>query len=322
VIDIAALKIEQAIVEHPLLGPSHVIAHAGAPITAMSAIDWDRPTQIPAIAEPRRLPPGSGTLLMNLIAERARDAAVPALRYAGPYPTHALFRTLLQSFRTTGTEEEFTRDALGRAVRVDRSEIPIDFRPAPFERLTTSYGHLDLRDEIVERAMIDRVMYGSNTDSFARLLRHGALYEAEFAVDGHRVERIAVFHQHGALDLGPSPLPKFPTPAVDVFPKELAAQLADLATTFVPAPLAADVQRLIATRPIRWADLAEQTAKRTDDGFSLHVAFLAIAKLDMSRFAQLLSYHLARIAQAAVLDEVLSSSPASPVSPTSRRGPA
>src|SRR5262245_40981048 len=94
VIEVGGLMVDEDVVEHPLLGDAHLVLRDGEPITAMSAIDWARPTQIPTVAEPRALPRGSGTLLINEIALRAQRAGVLSLRYAGPYATPALFATL------------------------------------------------------------------------------------------------------------------------------------------------------------------------------------------------------------------------------------
>src|SRR4051812_16084472 len=96
-ISVDGLVVRREVVPHALLGDALIIEHEGRAITAMSPIDWERPTQIPTVAEPARLPPGTGGALMNFIAERALTAGVAALRYAGPYPTPALYRTLLRS---------------------------------------------------------------------------------------------------------------------------------------------------------------------------------------------------------------------------------
>ena len=90
-------------VHDDLLGDAHAIV-GDRELTRISAIDWARPTEIPAIAAPGRLPPGAGGAIMNVLAILAERAGVPSLRYAGPYPTSALWRTLTRSFRTTATE--------------------------------------------------------------------------------------------------------------------------------------------------------------------------------------------------------------------------
>ena len=43
------------------------------------------------LAEPARLPLGAGGAVLNVIALLARHAGIAALRYAGPYPTAALW---------------------------------------------------------------------------------------------------------------------------------------------------------------------------------------------------------------------------------------
>src|SRR5689334_10654800 len=114
--------VQGAIITHRLLGMAHAVGG-----TAMSALDWARPTEIPAIAEPARLPLGSGSAILNTIAMLAQRAGVASLRYAGPYPTAALWATLARSFRSTGSEAAFTAGALDRALRVARDPIAIDF---------------------------------------------------------------------------------------------------------------------------------------------------------------------------------------------------
>src|SRR5262245_50616178 len=71
VIIIAGLGISPALVPHPLLGEAHAIELDGQTLTHVSRLDWDRPAEIPTIAEPGRLPPGSGGALLNELALRA-----------------------------------------------------------------------------------------------------------------------------------------------------------------------------------------------------------------------------------------------------------
>jgi hypothetical protein len=295
-IEVAGLVVHRDTVSHPLLGVAHVIEHAERPITAMSAIDWQRPTEIPTIAEPRALPRGSGTLLMNEIASRAQAAGVQKLRYAGPYPTHALFASLLRSFRTTGTVEAFTADVLDRAVRIARDEVPVDFTPAPFVR----DGDVDVRDGQVDRIRIAGVTYDRVGEQGSLALLEGS--RAIISV-GIPVAHIATLEGTRVVD-GPHPLPSFPAPP-SAFPEALRHTLADAARDFVPAPLAQDVARCIRASTITWADLGVRAARRTDGGFALHSAFLALAGHDMALFARQLSYHLAMIAQQTVLEELL-----------------
>ena len=101
------LVISCDVVLHPLLGDAFVICdRAGEPLTAMSALDLDHPHEIPVIAEPAKLPPGAGALLLNRIA-RAR--APGPLRYAGPYPTPALYRALAAKLSSLGRRSDVHR---------------------------------------------------------------------------------------------------------------------------------------------------------------------------------------------------------------------
>jgi hypothetical protein len=155
-VNIAGVEIDTSTIDDPLLGRAYVLTCPDGRTTTMSAVDWSRPTTIPTVAAPGVLPPGAGGAIMNTIAERARSAGVRALRYAGRYPTAALFKTLLRSFRTTATEEEFTSHfrLAGKPV-----EIPIDFVPAPFTRIENRSGFVEMRDGQIERAVVDRVSF-------------------------------------------------------------------------------------------------------------------------------------------------------------------
>ena len=306
-IAVAGLFIHREIVVHPLLGDAHVIAHAGEPITAMSAIDWDAPARIPAVAEPRRLPPGTGTALLNEIARRAERAGVRALRYAGPYPTPALFASLRRSFRPLGDEETFCADVLGRALRLARDEVPVDFVPAPFERAPLPCGYVDLRDG-VERAQLAGVLYDREgaRGSFARLVASEDGWNAELRAGDVVWARTARLDRQGALVEGPAPIPACPGPlASAAFPDELRAVLPDLIEDEVPELLRADARRLVLERPIAWADLGWRTAARAGDGFAVHAIFLALRPaLGVPRLVQLLAAALADVVTSAIIGEL------------------
>jgi hypothetical protein len=245
------LVIDCDVVIHPLLGDAFIICNAaGEPLTAMSAVDLDRPTEIPAIAEPALLPHGSGALLLNLIAKRAPHP----LRYAGPYPTPALYRSLLRSFRASGDEDTFCHDVMDRALRLARDPIPIEFTPAPHERVTFERGFVEVRDG-AERAVIDRVSY--------ELVAGRA--ETFFGI------HVATFSPTGALVEGPYPIPAF---ASDVIGKEFPAELRELLGELVPVPgaLAHAASVLLSRRTLAWADLGALPARESATGFEVHAA--------------------------------------------------
>ncbi len=299
-IEVGGIRIPRDVVSHPLLGDAHVIEGASGPLTAISVLDWDRPTRIPTIAEPGRLPPGTGAALLNEIAHRAERAGVPALRYAGPYPTPGLWRALARSFRARGDEAAFTADVLGRALRLAFDELPIDFTPAPHERIDHERGWVELRDGL-ERAVIDGISYDRG-GSPARLVDDRAELWFGDALYAH----VATFDLRGVLLAGPHAIAPLASSVIGhAFPPALRAALAELVADAVPAPLAADARALVAARPIAWADLGARAARRADAGFAVHAALWdRIAPLGLARLALALAEALAPVVASMILAEV------------------
>nr|MBA3392284.1 hypothetical protein [Deltaproteobacteria bacterium] len=251
-LEVPGAIVDGARIDDPLLGEAHRIIGAGAKpanagergpdaTTTMTALDWAAPAQIPTVAAPGRLVAGAGAAILNVIALLAHDAGIPALRYAGRYPTSALFRALARSFRTTATEDDFTAhlaERLGGA----GDPIPVDFVPAPLERLGNPHGFLELRVGL-ERAVIDRVSYEPG-GSPARLVD----LRAELWFGDQVYARVAAFDVHGELLDGPLPIPRCTSEVVgQQFPPALAGALAELVAQAVPAPIAADARRWLAT---------------------------------------------------------------------------
>jgi hypothetical protein len=305
VLEIGRLRISRELISHPLLGRAHVIEHEGDAITAMSELDWDRPTRIPAIASPGKLPPGEGARLLNAIAERAIAAGVAALRYAGPYPTPALYRTLLRSFRADGDEARFTSNLLGRikiaAFHGDPGEVPIDFAPAPHVRVDHAHGWCELRDATIERAVIDGA--GFEPDGSPGRIVDDA---AEIWFGDRRYARIAQLSPGGAVVDGPHAPPACESRVIGKeFPAELRAAIAELVAEIVPVPLADDVRRMIETRAIVWADLGTRAA---DDGGGLRVhaaLWEHIAPLGLARLALAIAEALAPVVVRALIAAVV-----------------
>ena len=133
--------------------------------------------------------------MIRLFSGRIPEAERGAMRYAGPYPTPALWHALARSCRTTAREAEFTAGVMERALRVARDELPIDFVPAPCERIAHAHGWTELRDAL-ERAVIDGVTYEAGT---ARLVS----CHAEIWIGDALYARVASFDDTGALIDGP-----------------------------------------------------------------------------------------------------------------------
>jgi hypothetical protein len=284
-IEVAGLTIERDPVAHPLLGEALPIRRGDQLLTHMSVIDWDRPTRIPVVVAPGALPAGTGSQVINLIAERALAAGVASLRYAGPYPTSAIFRSLLWSFRTTADEAAFTADAMERALRVATDEIPIDFVPAPHRRVEHAHGASFVRDG-VERTTIDgiaferhgspgRLVEGTWFESGA-LPGDAALHitnEAEVWFGGSVYAHVATLDENGELVAGPHAIPPIQSSVLGAsFPPELTAALAELIAELVPAPFAKLLPSMLAKAPIVWADLGARSARHANGRFEVHAA--------------------------------------------------
>ena len=289
-IRVPGAHVDTTIVDDPLLGPAHVVTSAR--VTTMSAIDWERPTTIPTIADPAALSPGAGGALMNEIAIRAQRAGT-TLRYAGRYATAALFRTLLRSFRTTASEHDFTKH-----FRFDAAvEVPIDFTPAPFERIGNAHGYIEVRDGI-ERAVVDGVSFDTGicriVDNRAevwfvdRLYAHVATFEGTRLVEVH-------------------PLPRCESAVIGKpFPPALVAAIAEIVD--VPAPLEADARRFMTAQSIRWADLGAKAAAEDAGGFAVHaILWERLANRipnDVPRLAQALAEALGPVVTRALIRQI------------------
>ena len=109
------------------------------PSSVMTAVDWSHVSAIPTVATPARLPPGTGSAVLNLIATLARDAGGAGLVYQGPYPGEQLFLTLVESFTYTAAE-----DPLAAFVRGELRWVP-----APHERVFIEADlHVQLREGV------------------------------------------------------------------------------------------------------------------------------------------------------------------------------
>jgi hypothetical protein len=284
------ISIDGTPASHPIFGTATKIG-----LTACTPIDWRTPREIPAVAAPGALPPGAGTMVLDAIAITARRAGVPALRYAGPYPTHALWRSLATCFRTTDGEAGFVAGARD-----------IDFEPAPFERWLQTAGavpdYVDLRDG-VERVRVDGVIY-EHGGSPARLVRDGDRWTCEVWFGDERWGRVAELSAEGQMYSGLWVLPRSTSDAIGKrFPPELRAALGELVVDLLPRPLGAMADGVLLAHPIRWADLGARAAAIVDGELAVHVAIWErIAPHGMARLALALAEALAplvaRLAQA------------------------
>jgi hypothetical protein len=136
----------RAAADHPW-GPVDRLWHAPAPglacegatpLTVLTAVDWARPAGIPTVEEPARIPPGGGTAVLNLLATLARERGVPRLGYAGPFPSEALFLSLLESFRPDAVDDPLACFARGE----------LGWTPAPFAASLDEGVYVQWRERI------------------------------------------------------------------------------------------------------------------------------------------------------------------------------
>ncbi len=297
--------IRGAVVDDPLLGRAHAIATpAGDVITTMSALDWSHPTEIPTIAAPGALPPGAGGAILNVLALLAQRAGVTELRYAGPYPTNALYATLARSFRTTTSEEDFTATFAERAARIAREPLPAVFVPAPHERLaiiTTAASEPDVRGiaelrDGLERATLDGTVYARGAGITRLVASHiGEINTARDDIDhvraevwfaGERYAHVATFDARGELVAGPHAIPPCESDVIGkAFPPEMIAALAELVADHLPSGLAREASQVIVAHRLRWADLGARAAARAGDELHVHAALWRLAPRGMAHLA-------------------------------------
>ena len=292
---------------HPIFGEAHPIwidrgdlpRGEGAPATWMGAVAWAAPTTIPPIFAPARLPGGAGTMILNVLARLARDAGVAALRYAGPYPTAALWRSLQPSFRVLGdaSEDDFTAGALARAVAGDMSPIAIDLAPAPFERRRVSARvTVDVRDG-VERVTLDGAAFERPAPA-RRLVARADGWAAELWLGERRWCTLAAVDHAGDVLEGPAaPRPVDGELAAMLgarLPPAMCAALADVVAELVAAPLAAAARAELASADVAWGDPGAAVVADRDGTLIVHAGLWAhTAGLGLARVARALAVALA-----------------------------
>ncbi len=304
-------------VPHVLFGSAHPVFVGGTPVTWMGAVDWARPALIPPIEHPARIPGGAGTTILNVLARLALEAGVQAVRYAGPYPTSALWHSLLQSFRPCdgGDETAFTVGALARAARGDMAPVDVALAPAPFERVSGTVT-VQLRDE-VERVTVHGETYARG-DGVRRIVPvDGDGWAAEVWLGGAPWARVATVTTDGALTAGPHALPPVGGAIVgQALPDPLKHALGEVIADQIAAPLGALACEVTTAMRIEWGDAGAAAARDRRDHVVVHAALWErLAPRGMAHLALALAEALAPIVAAraqAKLAEVLAAMPGVP----------
>ncbi len=265
------LRVDGTAVPHPLFGAAHALTVDGAAATWMSVVDLARPTEIPAIEQPARLPALTGSALLNVVA---RQAAGVALRYAGPYPTSALYASLQQAFVASADEATFTADALARALAVTRTPIAVDFAPHPFDRRWPHPRVAVQQRAAIERVIVDGVAYVANDAGPRRLRRadDGAWLAELWIGDAPWGVRARVTDD-GASCAGPLDLPPVTgAPVGAALPPALVAALAEPIAACAAAPLTPAIHAELATLAMVWADAGDALTRDRGTHVEVHAA--------------------------------------------------
>ena len=250
------LGIEPAALTHPAWGLSDRVWQLApdapwAPreaLTCFQALDYARPDFIPPLAEPRRLPAGGGTTLLNLIAGLMKDHGVATVRYRGPYPTELLFTALLECFRYDAAEalplERFLADGA------------LDWHPAPFETHHVTPGVVvQLRLE-VDKVILDGVpFYRAEWQDIRRREPRVVRTDGDrvvcslWALNGPIEDRL-VLDRLG--EVRETPAPAIDTSAPARLPPVWAVALGELIARESAPALAPDIERITAGLALEW----------------------------------------------------------------------
>lgn len=259
---------------HPIFGPcDRVLDASGEERGRFGAVAWAEPRRIPPLDRPGALPAGGGTAILNAIA-RAAPRGRP-LRYAGPYPTAALFDSLLDCFRPAAPPAEalatFTDDVEARARTACMDEVAVDFFPAPFERWWQGPVCVQLRDG-VEKVYAGGRAYARDAAGPRRVRPRGDHWAAVVEIGGATWAEVAELDRDGRLISGPQPVPAANSPLLGrALPPEVHRAIAAALPPRAPALLRPALARVLADAAIVWGDPGADEAAVSAGTFLVHV---------------------------------------------------
>lgn len=265
---------------HPLFGDCDTISLAQGPILArFQAVNWTNPAHIPPLDRPGALPAGAGTAILNLLAQLALRRGRPALRYRGPYPTGALFDALTECFRPRGelavALARFTARVEETAATGQMYEAPVDFEPAPFERVWLEAGVcVQLRDG-VEKVYVGGRAYARHTAGPRRVQPTETGYVAIVEIGGAPWAEVVVLDQQGQLLAGPKPLPAVTNRFVGrPLPDSVRRALVEALPSRAPRLMQPALRQVLIETPIVWGDPADDVAAIRHGTIVLHAVLL------------------------------------------------
>jgi hypothetical protein len=272
-----AIVLEPGVGEHPLFGPidrARLEDDHAAPVV-FAAVRWSAPEHIPPLDRPGSLVAGAGTAILNLLARRAAQVGIPSLRYRGPYPTAALFDTLLSSFHVQGdleqAAERFCEDVETHAVRGAMKTVAVDFEPAPHEWLFVHPRVCVQARTSIERVYIDGDAYVRDPQSVTQLREEDDALVAGLVIAGRRCCDVARIDRAASLVDGPQAIPPVDSPLVDLeLPRPLVDLLAEAIRHRAPLTLRPALDRLFETTTVRFGDTGRVLGRRAPDSISVH----------------------------------------------------
>lgn len=265
----ASLTLRPLAAPHPLLGAALGVYSGDAYLTEMGAVTWERlpaaPLFVPAVMNPQTLPPGTGTALLNAIAQLAAARGDATLRYRGPYPTAALYHALQTCFAVDQTEDEFCKDALQWAADGLVREHAAQLTPSPLAWWMSENRAVVWAREMgpLVAVQLDGVRLPVTEAGEAHVMLGAMSWCVAAHVTGATARDIAVTRRL---------LRACQSDAVGKqFPAALVAALTELVADAMPPPLRVAAAQVGKTLTLRWEDLGMVTCRDGGDvGLSIH----------------------------------------------------
>ena len=257
---------------HPVLGPIDEICQTdGTVLTVCGQVDWANPSRIPPLWRPSILPAGAGTAILNHLANRATEP----LRYQGPYPTAALYQSLLRSFRANAPVETFVERVESNTVLGRTLEPPVEFTPHPFERQSFDEVCVETRASTVDAIYIGATRYAREATTGRRVVDQGDRSVAVFELGGRRLNEIIAIGADGAPLAGPRVLAPLASTAVGrSLPKSVITALWARIGARAPRLLRPALEAMASSQDVRWGDCGVFGAAHREHFFELHAGFV------------------------------------------------
>lgn len=268
-------------VDDPVLGPCWSVRDPnGAELTRCSWFDLAQPTHIPALRDPAAVPSAAALPLMASIAALALVGGAERLHYIGPWPTGALFDTLLANFCVDGdASDAWTAFQASQSEAFWQSEVvepSVAFAPAPLCWRWQATGPTLGRRSVLERVWFDQRWFVRDS-GVARFSVHQRSVVLEQWLVGTKVATLGELDPDGVWTPDAVGL-MAPTPAFAPFPDRLRPLVEAAIVQRAPgwaAPLLRDV---LASAAIRFVDLGlvEARLSSQEGSIELHVGHLHV----------------------------------------------